>query len=248
MIFKNCDGASAGDLRPDRRRQRAVRAGRHGVSRRDMPDGVRSARVLRRRSRRGCSAVFACNAYVDEQAPWALRKTDPERMQTVLATLFIAIARARGRDPAGDADSRRPSCSTRWASPPTSCDFDGICDRDWYSPLAESDFRLDAAGRAVPAARAAGRGRRLMLIDSHCHLEYEGLVEDQHGGARARARRRASAASSTSRPGRANGTGWSPPPSASPTSGPASASTRTRPTATPISARRRCSRRPSIRG
>src|SRR5262245_17193683 len=24
-------------------------------------------------------AVFACNAYVDEQAPWALRKTDPER-------------------------------------------------------------------------------------------------------------------------------------------------------------------------
>ena len=25
-------------------------------------------------------AVFACNAYVDTQAPWALRKTDPERM------------------------------------------------------------------------------------------------------------------------------------------------------------------------
>jgi methionyl-tRNA synthetase len=37
-------------------------------------------------------AVFACNAYVDEQAPWALKKTDPERMQTVLATLYIAIA------------------------------------------------------------------------------------------------------------------------------------------------------------
>ena len=25
-------------------------------------------------------AVFACNAYIDEQAPWALRKTDPERV------------------------------------------------------------------------------------------------------------------------------------------------------------------------
>ncbi|MFN3819699.1 methionine--tRNA ligase [Blastomonas sp.] len=37
-------------------------------------------------------AVFACNAYVDEQAPWALKKTDPERMHTVLATLYIAIA------------------------------------------------------------------------------------------------------------------------------------------------------------
>ncbi|MBC7159807.1 MAG: methionine--tRNA ligase [Porphyrobacter sp.] len=36
-------------------------------------------------------AVFACNAYVDEQAPWALRKTDPARMQRVLATLCGAI-------------------------------------------------------------------------------------------------------------------------------------------------------------
>ena len=36
-------------------------------------------------------AVYACNAYVDEQAPWALKKTDPERMKVVLQTLFIAI-------------------------------------------------------------------------------------------------------------------------------------------------------------
>ncbi|MDE0946420.1 MAG: methionine--tRNA ligase [Sphingobium sp.] len=36
-------------------------------------------------------AVFACNQYIDAQAPWTLRKTDPERMEAVLATLFIAI-------------------------------------------------------------------------------------------------------------------------------------------------------------
>lgn len=36
-------------------------------------------------------AVFACNAYIDEQAPWALKKTDPERMAAVLLTLFMAI-------------------------------------------------------------------------------------------------------------------------------------------------------------
>ena len=36
-------------------------------------------------------AVFACNAYIDAQAPWALRKTDPARMEAVLATLYIAI-------------------------------------------------------------------------------------------------------------------------------------------------------------
>ncbi|MET0240266.1 MAG: methionine--tRNA ligase [Sphingobium sp.] len=36
-------------------------------------------------------AVFACNAYIDTQAPWALRKTDPARMEAVLATLYEAI-------------------------------------------------------------------------------------------------------------------------------------------------------------
>ena len=38
-------------------------------------------------------AVFACNAYVDAQAPWALRKTDAERMAAVLGTLVVAVRR-----------------------------------------------------------------------------------------------------------------------------------------------------------
>ena len=37
------------------------------------------------------AAVFACNAYVDAQAPWALKKTDPERMVAVLGTLVVAV-------------------------------------------------------------------------------------------------------------------------------------------------------------
>jgi methionyl-tRNA synthetase len=37
------------------------------------------------------SGVFACNQYIDTQAPWALRKTDPERMHAVLRTLLTAI-------------------------------------------------------------------------------------------------------------------------------------------------------------
>jgi methionyl-tRNA synthetase len=36
-------------------------------------------------------AVFACNAYIDVAAPWALRKTDPERMAAVLGTLVVAV-------------------------------------------------------------------------------------------------------------------------------------------------------------
>ena len=37
------------------------------------------------------SAVFACNAYIDAAAPWALKKSDPERMAEVLGTLVVAV-------------------------------------------------------------------------------------------------------------------------------------------------------------
>jgi methionyl-tRNA synthetase len=53
-------------------------------------------------------AVFACNAYVDEQAPWALRKTDPARMERVLATLCGCI-----RDLAVAISPVTPSASAR---------------------------------------------------------------------------------------------------------------------------------------
>ena len=37
------------------------------------------------------AAVFACNQYVDTMAPWALKKTDPDRMAAVLGTLVVAV-------------------------------------------------------------------------------------------------------------------------------------------------------------
>jgi len=86
-------------------------------------------------------AVFACNAYIDEQAPWALKKTDPARMETVLATLYICIAMLAvairpvipaSADKLLDAMGIAPDIRT----------FDGI-QSHWYSPLAESPFRLD---------------------------------------------------------------------------------------------------------
>ena len=85
-------------------------------------------------------AVFACNAYIDEQAPWVLRKSDPDRMETVLATLYICIAvlavAIRPVIPASadrllDAMGVDEGLRT----------FEGIMSH-WYSPLAESDFRL----------------------------------------------------------------------------------------------------------
>ena len=86
-------------------------------------------------------AVFACNAYIDEQAPWVLRKTDPERMQTVLATLYICIAvLSVGILPIIPASAAR-LLDTMGVAPEVR-DFKAILSH-WYSPLAESDFRVD---------------------------------------------------------------------------------------------------------
>ena len=88
MIFKNLDGviAAEGDAAEDRELLDLVRK----ATNEEVPDAFERLSFsvgieawLR--------AVFACNAYVDTQAPWALRKTDPERMAAVLGTLVVAV-------------------------------------------------------------------------------------------------------------------------------------------------------------
>jgi methionyl-tRNA synthetase len=85
-------------------------------------------------------AVFACNAYIDAQAPWALKKTDPERMETVLATLFICIAQlAVAALPVIPASATALLDQMGIANENRT--FEGIA-RHWYSPLAESGFQI----------------------------------------------------------------------------------------------------------
>jgi methionyl-tRNA synthetase len=85
-------------------------------------------------------AVFACNAYIDVQAPWALKKTDPERMETVLATLFICIAQL-----AIAALPVIPGSATKLLDqmgiPDEVRTFAGAGSH-WYSPLAESNYQI----------------------------------------------------------------------------------------------------------
>lgn len=93
-------------------------------------------------------AVFACNAYIDAEAPWTLRKTDPERMETVLATLYICISQL-----AVAIQPVIPSSAARLL------DMMGIGEdirfyseirSHWYSPLAESGFRIVAPKPLFP--------------------------------------------------------------------------------------------------
>jgi len=94
-------------------------------------------------------AVYACNQYIDQQAPWALKKTDPERMKAVLATLFVCIrdlsiaiqpiipvSAGKMLDQLGIAESGR--------------DYAALVDKDWYDRLAGSGFKLGAPTPLFP--------------------------------------------------------------------------------------------------
>lgn len=86
-------------------------------------------------------AVFACNAYIDAQAPWTLRKTDPTRMETVLATLFICIAQL-GVAALPVIPGSATKLLDQMGIPDEVRSYSGI-QSHWYSPLAESGFRLE---------------------------------------------------------------------------------------------------------
>ena len=94
-------------------------------------------------------AVFACNQYVDTQAPWALRKTDPDRMRAVLMTLFQAVrtlaiairpvvptAADKLLDQMGIAEDER--------------DFAALADTGWFAKLVASGFAVGQPGPIFP--------------------------------------------------------------------------------------------------
>ena len=86
-------------------------------------------------------AVFACNQYVDEQAPWTLRKSDPERMRAVLLTLFMAV-----RDLALAISPVVPAAADlvldQLGIPAGGRGFGAAADPDWYVRLAATGFKV----------------------------------------------------------------------------------------------------------
>jgi len=86
-------------------------------------------------------AVFACNQYVDAQAPWTLRKTDPERMKSVLATLFRAL-----RDLAIAIQPIVPDSANNLLDqlgvPTDERSYGVLADDHWYNRLQETGFRI----------------------------------------------------------------------------------------------------------
>ena len=139
LIFKNCDAylpEISGPTDEDTALFELV--GR--ITLQDFPDAF-DRLALSQGIESWMAGVFACNSYIDAQAPWALRKTDMARMQTVLATLYIAIVQlAVAILPVIPASAGRLLDAMGIA--PELRDFQAIRSH-WYSPLAEGRFRLD---------------------------------------------------------------------------------------------------------
>jgi methionyl-tRNA synthetase len=113
----------------------------------DIPQAFESL-ALQQAVEAWLQAVFACNAYIDAQAPWTLRKTDPERMETVLATLYICIAQlAVAISPVIPASSAK--LLDMLGIPDDLRNLEGIRSH-WYSPLTESNYQIVAPTPLFP--------------------------------------------------------------------------------------------------
>ena len=89
FIVKNCDGAVEGSV-AEQAADSNLRATVRHACQRELPEAFESL-AFSVGIEAWMRAVFACNQYVDEQAPWGLRKTDPARMERVLVTLCACI-------------------------------------------------------------------------------------------------------------------------------------------------------------
>lgn len=86
-------------------------------------------------------AVYACNQYVDEQAPWGLKKTDPARMKAVLQTLFMALRDlAIAIQPVVPA--KAASLLDQLGIPAEERGFAALADTDWFTRLVASGFTV----------------------------------------------------------------------------------------------------------
>ena len=94
-------------------------------------------------------AIYSCNQYVDEQAPWTLRKTDPERMRVVLLTLFLTIHDlAIAISPV--IPSKAAMVLAQLGIDEEKRDFAALEDIHWYQCLVASGFRVEKPTPVFP--------------------------------------------------------------------------------------------------
>ena len=145
MIFKNMDGelrdldTAKADLEIARNVRANIGSMQTSFGHLAFSDGLQN----------WMNAIFACNQYVDEQAPWTLRKTDPERMAAVLMTLFRCVHDlAIAIQPVVPASAGK--LLDQIGIEPDARDFAALDDEGWFKRLAASGFRLSQPAGVFP--------------------------------------------------------------------------------------------------
>jgi len=153
FIARNCDGILPSGGKRDSADD-ALLALVSDVTRKDVPAHFENLH-LSQGIEVWLKAVFACNQYIDSQAPWALRKSDPERMTSVLATLYVAI-----RDLTISIAPIIPGSSARLLDamgvPAPERDYAALEDAESYDRLTVSGFRLALPTPIFPRLEVPG--------------------------------------------------------------------------------------------
>lgn len=151
MIFKNLDGTLEADYAvADADADLSATVDRGVAELRERFEALAFSEGLEAWMR----AVFACNQYIDDQAPWTLKKTDPERMKAVLMTCFRQI---------------RPLALALRPVTPSAVDslldqvgmgedrtFAALEDPDWFERLAAEGFTLTQPQGVFPRLELPG--------------------------------------------------------------------------------------------
>lgn len=155
MLFKNCEGQLLWPLTQDEA-DIALEALIAKACREDLPQEFSNLRFSQG-IEAWLRAVNACNQYIDEQAPWSLKKTDPQRMHIVLVTIYrclrdlalaiLPIVPASANhllDQLGIDDNSRNSAA--------------FGDTLWYERLANSDYRIAKPQAVFPRREIVDQG------------------------------------------------------------------------------------------
>lgn len=89
MVFKNCDKAVPELTQPYTPEDEALLAKASNL--RAEANVAMSEQAINKYAAVVISMVWDTNKYIDEMAPWALKKTDPERMKTVLYVVMECL-------------------------------------------------------------------------------------------------------------------------------------------------------------